>query len=404
MESIFKEYSFCDVFVLKKKLGWNEKVLRREFPKVYVRSHQNGATPPERKQVRILSRAPFRASSSFHMPFTSLLIGRRLLSLVISGKPKGSQGAKLIVERGEFPKTVSALREIPGIGDYTAGAIASIAFKETVPVVDGNVVRVIARLKAISANPKEGKTIKSFWKLAGQLVDPLRPGDFNQALMELGATICNPSSPSCSTCPISEQCHALSVSRNCQSIQVTDYPTKIVKAEKRCDFAAVCVVEISEGPDIQEGDHKSKGFLLVKRPEEGLLAGLWEFPSVLLGGEVNLITRRKVMDQYLKKSFNLDAKRNCSIALREVVGEYVHIFSHIQLRMYVELMVLHLKGGENIIFPKMDKETVTWKLVDGKSIQSMGLTSGVRKVYNMIQKFKKSRLSKNPTNHKGKRI
>ncbi|XP_010251435.1 PREDICTED: adenine DNA glycosylase [Nelumbo nucifera] len=314
------------------------------------------------------------------------------------------EGAKLIVERGEFPKTVSALREIPGIGDYTAGAIASIAFKETVPVVDGNVVRVIARLKAISANPKEGKTIKSFWKLAGQLVDPLRPGDFNQALMELGATICNPSSPSCSTCPISEQCHALSVSRNCQSIQVTDYPTKIVKAEKRCDFAAVCVVEISEGPDIQEGDHKSKGFLLVKRPEEGLLAGLWEFPSVLLGGEVNLITRRKVMDQYLKKSFNLDAKRNCSIALREVVGEYVHIFSHIQLRMYVELMVLHLKGGENIIFPKMDKETVTWKLVDGKSIQSMGLTSGVRKVYNMIQKFKKSRLSKNPTNHKGKRI
>ncbi|KAJ4969125.1 hypothetical protein NE237_015826 [Protea cynaroides] len=302
------------------------------------------------------------------------------------------EGAKIIVAGGDFPKSVSTLRSIRGIGDYTAGAIASIAFKEAMPVVDGNVIRVIARLKLISANPKESATVKSFWKLAGQLVDPCRPGDFNQALMELGATLCTPLSPSCSACPVSSQCSALAVSRTCESVQVTDYPTKVEKPRQRSDFSAVCVVEISEGPETQEGAHsKNNKFLLVKRPEEGLLAGLWEFPSVILDGEADLATRRKAMDQYLKKSFKLDAKKNFCITLRENVGEYVHVFSHIRLRMYVELVVLHLKGGVNLLNKKEDKEKITWKLVDGKSIQNMGLTSGVRKVYNMIQKFKQSR-------------
>ncbi|XP_043696591.1 adenine DNA glycosylase [Telopea speciosissima] len=311
------------------------------------------------------------------------------------------EGAKLIVERGEFPKTASTLRSIRGIGDYTAGAIASIAFKEAVPVVDGNVIRVIARLKAVSANPKKCETVKSFWKLAGQLVDLCTPGDFNQALMELGATLCTPLSPSCSTCPVSGQCRALVISRTCESIKVTDYPVKVEKPKQRSDFSAVCVVEIAEGPETQEGAHsKNNKFLLVKRPEEGLLAGLWEFPSVILDGQADLATRRKAMDQYLKQSFKLDAKRNSCITLREDIGEYVHVFSHIRLRMYVELLVLNLKGGVNLLNRKEDKEKITWKLVDGKSIQSMGLTSGVRMVYNMIQKFKQSRML---TNSKTKR-
>ncbi|KAF8402440.1 hypothetical protein HHK36_013396 [Tetracentron sinense] len=313
------------------------------------------------------------------------------------------EGAKMIVEGGgEFPKTISALREVRGIGDYTAGAIASIAFKEAVPVIDGNVVRVIARLKAISKNPKESKTIKSFWKLAGQLVDPCRPGDFNQALMELGATICTPLSPSCIACPVSDQCCALSVSRHHRSVQVTDYPTKVVKAKQRQDFSAVCVVEILEGLDIQEGAQRNNGFLLVKRPDKGLLAGLWEFPSVLVDGEADLATRREAMDHYLKKSFKLDTEENCSIILREDVGEYVHIFTHIRLKMYVELLVLHLKGGMSILYGKQDEEAMAWKCADGKSIENMGLTSGVRKVYNMIQKFKQNELPLKPRNTRRK--
>ncbi|XP_059626324.1 adenine DNA glycosylase [Cornus florida] len=301
------------------------------------------------------------------------------------------EGAKKIVEKGGgFPKTASALRKIPGIGDYTAGAIASIAFQEAVPVVDGNVIRVIARLKTISANPKDSVTIKNVWKLAGQLVDPCRPGDFNQALMELGATICTPLSPTCSACPVSGQCRALSISGQLGSVLVTDYPARVVKAKQRHDFSAVCVVEILEGHDIMVGPQSEGRFLLVKRPDEGLLAGLWEFPSVLLSGEADLSTRRKAIDQFLKKSFNLDLKDSCRVLLRKDVGECVHVFTHIRLKMYVELLVLHLKGGTDDLLGKPDSETMTWKSVDSRALSSLGLTTGVRKVCTMVQKFKQN--------------
>lgn len=174
-------------------------------------------------------------------------------------------------------------------------------------------------------------------ELARKLVDPLRPGDFNQAVMELGATICSPTSPSCSKCPISLQCQALSLSMSQESIKVTDYPTKVPKAKQRHDFSAVSVVEI-----VEEGSDSK--YLLVKRPEEGLLAGLWEFPSVLLEGEAGLTSRRKAIDSFLIKSFGLDMRKSCKVVLREEVGVYVHIFSHIRLKMYIELLTLRITG------------------------------------------------------------
>ncbi|KAH6766117.1 HhH-GPD base excision DNA repair family protein [Perilla frutescens var. hirtella] len=295
------------------------------------------------------------------------------------------EGAKMIVEGGdEFPKTASSLRMVKGIGNYTAGAIASIAFEEAVPVVDGNVVRVMTRLKAITANPKNSTTVKNIWKLAGQLVDPLRPGDFNQAVMELGATMCSPSAPSCSQCPISRQCQALSLSMNDESVKVSDYPMKVAKAKQRHDFSAVSVVEI-----VEEGSQSDNRYLLVKRPDEGLLAGLWEFPSVLLEGEADLTSRRKAINSFLKQSFGLDMKKSCKVVLREEVGVYVHIFSHIRLKMYVELLVLHLTGGTNFLQKKQEETaTIKWKYVDNEALSTLGLTSGVRKVCTMIQKFK----------------
>ncbi|KAM3691262.1 hypothetical protein ACB098_08G003300 [Castanea mollissima] len=261
------------------------------------------------------------------------------------------EGARMIVAKGSgFPKTVSALQKIQGIGDYTAGAIASIAFKEVVPVVDGNVIRVIARLRAISANPKESVTVKKLWKLAAQLVDPIRPGDFNQALMELGATVCTSLNPSCISCPASGHCRALSIFRHDSLVLVTDFPLKGVRVKQRQDFSAVCVVELLGGLEKIEGRQTNNRFLLVKRPDDGLLAGLWEFPSVLLDGEADLTTRREVIDHFLKNNFGLDTKQTCDIAFRKNVGEFVHIFSHIRLKIYVELLVLDLKGTWKLIF------------------------------------------------------
>ncbi|CAN6353186.1 unnamed protein product [Urochloa humidicola] len=307
------------------------------------------------------------------------------------------EGAKQIVEKGEFPRTASALRDIRGIGDYTAGAIASIAFNEAVPVVDGNVVRMISRLYAIADNPKESSTMKRFWELAGQLVDPLRPGDFNQAMMELGATLCSKTKPGCSGCPVKSHCQALALSLENSSVQVTDYPRVVPKAKPQSDFAAVCVVQIARGLGLGEKltDTKSNDniFLLIKRPEEGLLAGLWEFPLVLVDeGKTDCLNRRKAMDKYLTKLLSNDVEWKSDVILREDVGEHIHIFSHIRLTMHVELMIINLKDGVDRLCKKEDESTKL-KFVNESSVDSMGLTSGIRKVYNMVKAFKEKRLS-----------
>lgn len=162
--------------------------------------------------------------------------------------------------------------------------------------------------------------------------------------MELGATVCTPSNPSCSTCPVSGQCRALSVSTHDRSISVTDYPTKVVKAKKRDEFSAVGVVEIIEDETLIDGPQCNSRFLLVKRPDKGLLAGLWEFPSVPLIGDVDCVTRKDAIDQLLK-SFDIELGSTCNVVFRKDVGEYVHVFSHIRLKMYIELLVLHIKGS-----------------------------------------------------------
>lgn len=185
-------------------------------------------------------------------------------------------------------------------------------------------------------------------QLTGELVDPSRPGDFNQAMMELGATLCSKTKPGCSQCPVSSHCQALALSSQNASVKVTDFPRVVPKAKPRSDFAAVCVVQISQGfgEGIAEAEGKDNLFLLIKRPEEGLLAGLWEFPSVLVNeGKTDTLNRRKEMDKYLKQLLSIDVARRSSVILREDVGQHVHIFSHIRLTMFVELMILNLKGN-----------------------------------------------------------
>ncbi|KAF2602610.1 hypothetical protein F2Q70_00027149, partial [Brassica cretica] len=230
---------------------------------------------------------------------------------------------------------------------------------------------VLARLKAISANPKDRLTVKIFWKLAAQLVDPSRPGDFNQSLMELGATLCSVSKPSCSSCPISSQCRAYSVFQENRSIPVTEYPTKVVKSKPKLDFCCVCVLEIQ----IQENNQSGGRFVLVKRPEEGLLAGLWEFPSVILDKEASLAARRKAINLYLKEAFHLEPKETCTVRHGRIFRQYVTFF-------YV------IEGGTIDLFKDEAEDTLTWKCVDSDVLSTMGLTSAVRKVYSMVEAHK----------------
>nr|ABA96720.1 A/G-specific adenine DNA glycosylase, putative, expressed [Oryza sativa Japonica Group] len=198
--------------------------------------------------------------------------------------------------------------------------------------------------------------------------------------MELGATLCRKTKPGCSQCPVSNHCQALTLSNQSASVKVTDYPRVVPKAKPRSDFAAVCVVQINDNL-----------FLLIKRPEEGLLAGLWEFPSVLVSEEkTDVLNRRKEMDKYLKQVLSIDVKRRSSVILREDVGQHVHIFSHIRLTMFVELMILNLKDdGDKLCMEGQDNSKL--RFIDENAVDSIGLISGIRKVYNMVKAFKEKR-------------
>jgi A/G-specific adenine glycosylase len=120
-------------------------------------------------------------------------------------------GARAVSERhdGELPRSVDELLALPGIGPYSAGAIASIAFGLPEPIVDGNVVRVLSRLFALRGDPARAPLKQELWRLARVLVPRDRPSEFNQSLMELGATICTPTSPRCAECPVARQCRGL---------------------------------------------------------------------------------------------------------------------------------------------------------------------------------------------------
>lgn len=119
------------------------------------------------------------------------------------------EGAQdLLAAGGQLPTTAEGWIKVKGVGRYTAAAIASIVYGEAVPVVDGNVIRVLARLRAVSADPKATETNKLWWRLAADVLDRRRPGEFNQAMMELGATVCTKAAPRCETCPLSGACRA----------------------------------------------------------------------------------------------------------------------------------------------------------------------------------------------------
>jgi A/G-specific adenine glycosylase len=169
--------------------------------------------------------------------------------------------ARAIVERGEFPRTEDELRELPGVGDYTAAAIASIAFGEPVAVVDGNVERVIARLIGLDVDPARGAARRLVRQTAARLVDRAAAGDSNQALMELGAVVCLPRRPRCLACPLLDDCDARA------NGTVEELP---VRTPRRAGVVEQRVVAVAR---------LDGRFLLVRNPERSeLLAGLWEFP------------------------------------------------------------------------------------------------------------------------------
>ena len=174
------------------------------------------------------------------------------------------RAARELADRGvdELPGSSAELRLLPGFGAYTAGAVASIAFGERVPAVDGNVERVFARLLALAGDPARGTAKAEVRAWATGMLDRVNPAELNQALMELGATVCSPRSPRCGGCPWSARCRAHALGA------VNDYPRRPVRKPTVDVLSFVAVVRDSSGR-----------MLFRRRPEGGHNAGLWELPS-----------------------------------------------------------------------------------------------------------------------------
>jgi A/G-specific adenine glycosylase len=171
--------------------------------------------------------------------------------------------AKRIVEKhgGTVPPDFDAIAELPGVGRYTAGAIASIAFGIRAPILDGNVARVLARWFAIKDPIDEPAVRARLWSLAEALVPESAPGDFNQAMMELGALVCTPRKPRCPVCPMAAMCKAYARG------MADQLPARLAKRQPRAVDHHVIAVR------------RGSTFVFEKRPDTGLWAGMWQLPT-----------------------------------------------------------------------------------------------------------------------------
>ena len=213
------------------------------------------------------------------------------------------QAAKIIVERfeGEIPNDPEELMKLPGIGRYTAGAVSSIAFQKAVPLVDGNVARVLARVFNLREDISKPKTHEKLYELANTLLFRKEPGTFNQALMELGSLICIPEMPKCHLCPVANDCIAF------RRGSAWRLPIRSGKTEvKKIDMVIGVIC-------------KNGKLLVRRRPARGIWGGLWEIPGTI---HTKAQTPEEALKQELRAGLGLQVKIEKKLPLLE------HRFTH----------------------------------------------------------------------------
>lgn len=230
------------------------------------------------------------------------------------------RAAQMIREQysGDFPQTVEGLQTLPGVGRYTASAVASIAFGVRTAVLDGNVIRVLSRLYDLVEDVTLPTTQKRLWGLAEELIkDSTRPGDHNQAMMELGREVCKPRKPDCLKCPVQSFCQAFQ-----QGTQAAR-PVKALKPPTPHYHMAAGVITNEQGQ-----------VLIAQRPLEGLLGGLWEFPAGRCEGAES-------PESCLERTF----RQRLGIRVEELhhLLQVKHAFTH--FRITVQVFEGRLAGG-----------------------------------------------------------
>jgi A/G-specific adenine glycosylase len=209
---------------------------------------------------------------------------------------------------GRVPDAMDDLLSLPGVGRYTAGAILSMAYGQDVPALDGNVRRVLSRLFAVEEDVTRGAGQRRLWALAEGLLLPGQAGDLNQALMDLGATVCTPQSPMCDSCPLAEDCQAHELGREEQ------FPIRRQRRSLPHYEVAAGVVWNGEGC-----------FLIAQRPLDGMLGGLWEFPGGTReeGESLQDCLRRELVEE-------LDIE----VTVGDLLTVVQHAYTHFRITMH----------------------------------------------------------------------
>lgn len=245
------------------------------------------------------------------------------------------KAAQMIVSEysGAFPGDYETLLTLPGVGEYTAAAVASIAFGQRISAVDGNLLRIAARVENIRENILDGKVKRTIRERLDEAVPADRPGEFNQAMMDLGATVCLPNGrPLCGSCPLAAMCQARRLGIE------QELPVRAKKAARRRVDMTVYLM-------LREGT-----VALRKRSDEGLLAGLWEFPHT--DGYLEEETADTIPEQWGLTA--LDWKKKISAK---------HIFTHVEWHMTGYLLRVKGQGPEDFLWA--DRETLQGLAVPG---------------------------------------
>lgn len=219
------------------------------------------------------------------------------------------KAARIIVEKyqGSLPEELEALMDLPGVGRYTAGAILSIAFNKPAPILDGNLKRVFSRLFNIITPLESSATEKVLWKMAEELLPNSKPGEFNQASMELGALVCTPKKPQCAQCPLAQECQA-------KKLGIQEH-LPVRKGKKALPHLQVTAAVIPKEGDV----------LLAKRPPGGLLGGLWEFPG---GKQEKGESLQETLTREIMEELNLE------VEIGSLLGEYHHAYTHFRVTLH----------------------------------------------------------------------
>ncbi|MEM7131918.1 MAG: A/G-specific adenine glycosylase [Chloroflexota bacterium] len=227
------------------------------------------------------------------------------------------KAAQVVVAQydGQLPSHRKTLLTLPGIGDYTVGAILSMAFGQVEPILDGNVKRVLSRIFDIDQPINERETIKALWAHARSLVESApasQAGIFNEALMEVGATLCTPRNPRCLLCPIADHCRALT--------NGTQHERPVVPPRKKTPYFDVAAAVIW-----QELPFESN-LLIAQRPQDGMLGGLWEFP----GGKKE--QDDKDLAACLKREILEELQADIEVG--ELIATVPHAYTHFRITLH----------------------------------------------------------------------